>query len=89
MENKETTYAELKERIAMTIEFLNSLKPEQFEGADDKEIKMGERTMPGRAFLMTQTYPQFYFHCTTAYDILRHCGVPLAKSDFIGKHAAI
>ena len=89
LENKETTYSELKERVAKTITFLNGLKPEQFEGSDDKDITMGERTMPGRAFLMTQTYPQFYFHCTTAYDILRHCGVPLVKSDFIGKHAAI
>jgi hypothetical protein len=89
LENKETTYSELKERVAKTIAFLNGLKPEQFEGSDDRDITMGERTMPGRAFLMTQTYPQFYFHCTTAYDILRHCGVPLVKSDFIGKHATI
>ena len=89
IKNTETTYAELKPRIAKTIEFLKSLKPEQFEGSDDRTITMGERTLPGRVLLLTHVFPHFYFHCTTAYDILRHCGVPLAKSDFIGTRADI
>lgn len=89
IKNTETTYAELKPRIAKTIEFLKTLKPEQFEGSDDRTITMGERTLPGRVLLLTHVFPHFYFHCTTAYDILRHCGVPLAKSDFIGTRAEI
>ena len=89
IKNTETTYAELKPRIAKTIEFLKTLKPEQFEGSDDRTITMGERTLPGRVLLLTHVFPHFYFHCTTAYDILRHCGVPLAKSDFIGTRADI
>ena len=87
--NTETTYAELKPRIAKAIEFLQSLKAEQFEGSDDRTITMGERVLPGRVLLLTHVFPHFYFHCTTAYDILRHLGVPLAKSDFIGTRADI
>jgi hypothetical protein len=89
IKNTETTYADLKSRIATTIDFLKTLKPEQFEGSDDRTITMGERTLPGRVLLLTHVFPHFYFHCTTAYDILRHCGVPLAKSDFIGTRADI
>ncbi|HET9148855.1 MAG TPA: DUF1993 domain-containing protein [Alphaproteobacteria bacterium] len=89
LKNTETAYDDLKPRIARTIEFLKSLKPEQFEGSDDREITMGERKLPGRVFLLTHVFPHFYFHCTTAYDILRHCGVPLAKSDFLGTRANI
>lgn len=87
--NNEATYADLKPRIAKTIDFLKTLKPEQFEGSDDREVTMGERKLPGRVMLLTHVFPHFYFHCTTAYDILRHCGVPLAKSDFIGTRADI
>jgi hypothetical protein len=89
LKNTETKYEELKPRIAKAIEFLNTLKPEQFEGSDDRVITMGERSMPGRQFLLTHIYPHVFFHCTTAYDILRHCGVPLAKADFIGQRADI
>lgn len=87
--NNETTFADLKARIAKTIAHLQSLKPAQFEGSDDREITMSGRTMPGRQLLLTHIYPHFYFHCTTAYDILRHCGVVLIKSDFIGTRADI
>lgn len=87
--NNETTFADLKARIAKTIAYLQSFKPEQFEGSDDREITLSGRTLPGRVLLLTHVFPHFYFHCTTAYDILRHCGVALAKSDFIGTRAAI
>jgi hypothetical protein len=89
IKNVETKYEELKPRIAKAIDFLNTLKPEQFEGSENRAVTIGERTMPGRQFLLTQTYPQVFFHCTTAYDILRHCGVPLTKADFIGQRADI
>lgn len=87
--NNETNFPEMKARIAKTVDWLKALKPEQFEGSDDREITMSGRTMPGRVLLLTHVFPHFYFHCTTAYDILRHCGVPLAKSDFIGTRADI
>lgn len=89
LKNTETTYEELKPRINKAIEYLHSLKPEQFEGSDDREVTLSGRALPGRVLLLTHVYPHFYFHCTTAYDILRHCGVPLAKSDFIGTRADI
>lgn len=89
LENNETTFPDLKARIAKTIDYLKGLKPEQFEGSDDREITLSGRTLPGRVLLLTHVFPHFYFHCTTAYDILRHCGVVLAKSDFIGTRADI
>ncbi len=87
--NNETTFADLKARIAQTVDFLKTLKPKQFEGSDDRMVTLGERTLPGRVLLLTHVFPHFYFHCTTAYDILRHCGTVLAKSDFIGTRADI
>jgi hypothetical protein len=87
--NTETTFADLQARIAKTIDYLKSLKPEQFTGSEDRDITLSGRTLPGRRLLLTHVFPHFYFHCTTAYDILRHCGVPIAKSDFIGTRAEI
>jgi hypothetical protein len=89
LQNTETTFAELQARIARAIAFLQAFKPEQFEGSDDRVITLSGRTLPGRVLLLTHVFPHFYFHCTTAYDILRHCGVALVKSDFIGTRAAI
>jgi len=89
LQNNETTFPELQARIAKTIDYMKSLKPEQFEGSDDREVTASGRTLPGRVLLLTHIFPHFYFHCTTAYDILRHAGVVLAKSDFIGTRAEI
>jgi hypothetical protein len=79
---------DLKELIAKTIDFLKSLKPEQIDGTEEKEIKVafssGERTFTGQSLLLNFTLPNFWFHTTTAYDILRHCGVELVKRDFLG-----
>ena len=65
-----------------------ALKPNDIDGSEDREIKLalGEHTMSfkGQPYLLHFTMPNFYFHCTTAYDILRHCGVELGKRDFIG-----
>jgi uncharacterized protein len=87
--NTEATIPELKERIAKTIDFLKSLEPAQIDGSEDKEIKItfpsgAVREFTGLSLLLNNSLPNFYFHCTTAYDILRQCGVELGKRDFMG-----
>src|SRR5271169_3279062 len=71
-----------------TIDFIKSFKPEQINGTEDKEILVkfssGERKFNGQTFLLNFCLPNFYFHATTAYDILRHCGIELGKRDFMG-----
>jgi len=87
-EDTEQTFAELKERIAKTIEFIGTLKPAQIDGTEDKEIvlKLGgqDRTFKGMQYLLGHAHPNFHFHVTTAYNILRHAGVEIGKRDFIG-----
>lgn len=83
----ETTIAELRTRIRSTISFLETVTPEQFAGAAEREVTLP--FMPGKAikgadYLVDMAVPNFYFHVTTAYAILRHNGVPLGKYDFIG-----
>jgi hypothetical protein len=87
--NNEASIPELKERIAKTIDFLNGLKPAQIDGNEGKEIKItfpsgATREFTGQSLLLNNSLPNFYFHCTTAYDILRQCGVELGKRDFMG-----
>lgn len=88
MEDTETTFDELKARIAKTIDFLETIKPQQLEGSDTRtiELKMrqGSLTFDGKSYLLGFALPNFYFHVTTAYDILRHNGVPIGKMDFLG-----
>jgi uncharacterized protein len=85
--NTETTFDELKTRLAKTIDFVKGFKPAQIDGTEEKEITIklgsGERKFTGQGLLLNFILPNFYFHCTTAYDILRHCGVELAKRDFM------
>ena len=87
-EDTEKTFDELKARIAKTIEFIETFKPAQIDGTEDKEltIKLGPREVnwKGMQYLLGFALPNFYFHAATAYDILRHNGVELAKRDFIG-----
>lgn len=84
----ETTLAELKARIAKTVSFIETLKPAQYAGAETREvtIKLGgePRTFKGLDYLNHVVFPNFYFHVTTAYDILRHNGVEIGKRDFVG-----
>jgi hypothetical protein len=87
MPDTETTFPELKERIAKTIAFLETIKREQVDGQEGREIVL---TFPGRtmeftgeSFLLTFSLPNFLFHVTTAYAILRSQGVPLGKMDFL------
>ncbi len=87
-EDTEKTFEELKARIARTVAFVETFKPAQIDGTDDKDyvIKLGAREMQwkGMQYLLGFALPNFYFHAATAYDILRHNGVELVKRDFIG-----
>jgi len=84
----ETSFAELKARIAKTLDFVKSIAPSQVEGAESREILLNlagtEVKFTGERFLINFALPNFYFHATTAYDILRHNGVPLGKRNFLG-----
>ena len=84
----EKTFADLKARLGKTATFVQSFKPGEIDGSEDREIdlKLGEHTMSFKVqpHLVHFVMPNFYFHCITAYDILRHCGVELGKRDFIG-----
>jgi len=83
----ETTFAGLKERVAKALAFVKSATPAQIDGTEDKEIvlKFGTREMKftGQNFLIGFTLPNFYFHYTTAYDLLRGIGVEIGKRDFM------
>ena len=87
--NDETTIAQLKDRIAKTIEYLKSVKQSEVDGTEGKEIKItfpsGQvREFTGQSLLLGNALPNFYFHATTAYDIVRQCGVEVGKRDFMG-----
>jgi uncharacterized protein len=87
-DDTEQTFPELKERIAKTIEFIETVKPGQIDGTEDKDltIKLGkqEYRFKGMQYLLNFVQPNFYFHATTVYNILRHNGVELGKKDFVG-----
>jgi hypothetical protein len=85
----EPDIAELKARIATAIAFIGGLQPALIDGAAEKEVVFAfrngaTRNFTGQSLLLTFSVPQFFFHVTTAYDILRHCGVDLIKKDFLG-----
>ena len=85
----EPDIAELKARISAAIDFVQGLPRAEIDAAADKQVaftfKNGtQRTFSGKSLLLTFSVPQFFFHVTTAYDILRHAGVDLAKKDFLG-----
>jgi hypothetical protein len=84
----ETSFADLKARIAKTIDYVQSFSPEAFDGAEDRAItlKAGptDLNFTGRDYAFKWVFPNFYFHATTTYDILRHCGVEVGKRDFLG-----
>ncbi|MGD9842215.1 MAG: DUF1993 family protein [Steroidobacteraceae bacterium] len=87
-DDKEASFAELKTRIANTLEFIASFKPEQINGSEDKNIslKLGpnEFEFTGLDYLFNLATMNVYFHTTTAYAILRHNGLDIGKRDFIG-----
>ncbi len=87
-EDNEVTFADLQARLAKTIAYLQTFKPEQIDGSEDRDIliPMRDRTveMKGLPYLMGSVLPNMYFHTTTAYNLLRQGGVEIGKKDFLG-----
>ena len=87
-EDNEKSLADLKARIAKTIAFIQTMTPGQIDGTEDKEIviKRGDKETryKGMQFLLGHALPNFYFHVTTAYNILRHNGIEIGKRDYLG-----
>jgi uncharacterized protein len=91
-EDTETTVAELRARIAKCLDYLDPFSARDFEGAAGRQIRLPNR--PGKAlaadeYLFARQIPNFYFHVTTAYDLLRHGGVELGKADYLGPLAFV
>ena len=84
----ETGFAELRARVARTIDFVRRFEPDDIDGSESRDIKItaGSRELrfKGEQYLVNFALPNFYFHATTAYDILRQCGLPIGKRDFLG-----
>ena len=90
-EDNEQSFDDLQARIAKTLAFLNGLTPAQFEGSATREIvtQAGtpkEKRFAGESYLLNYGLPHFFFHVTTAYNILRHNGMDVGKTDFIGSY---
>lgn len=88
-EDVEQTFDELQARLAKTIAYLKTFGPEQIDGGEDREVTLkrrdGEVVLPAMQYLFWHALPNFHFHVTTAYAILRHNGVEIGKSDYLGK----
>ncbi|MDB6062400.1 MAG: hypothetical protein JWM78_2503 [Verrucomicrobiaceae bacterium] len=89
-EDNENTFAELIARVQKTIDYTKTFKAAQIDGSENKaiELKLGpsfEMNFEGMGFLQLMVLPNFYFHLSTTYDILRHNGVDLGKRDLLGK----
>lgn len=87
-EDNEATIAELRERIRKTVDFIGSVPASAFEGSETREIVLPMRNrdplrFQGLAYVQHWVLPNFFFHCTTAYALLRHGGVELGKGDFL------
>jgi len=84
--DEETTFAELRERVAKTIAFLETVKPSDLENSDSRDVNIAfgkvKFNFTGDDYLLKFALPNFFFHVTTAYDILRNQGVAIGKADF-------
>ena len=89
-EDSEQSFAELKARIAKTVAFIDALPQASIDGSETRAITTGsgEKTkhFTGQTYLFHYALPHFFFHATTAYDILRHNGIDVGKKDFIGSY---
>ncbi len=89
-DDNETTIEALQARIAKTVAFLDTIKPAQINGSEDKPVvlkmRAGEMAFTGQGYLIGFVIPNLTFHCTTAYNILRHNGVDIGKRDFLGSN---
>jgi hypothetical protein len=87
-EDNETTFAALRQRIAKTLDFVGSVTAAEVDGSEEREITLQiagkPMTFAGHYYLLYFALPNFFFHVTTAYDIMRHNGVELGKRDFMG-----
>lgn len=88
-EDDETDFAQLHARIDRALDYLGSLRPEQIDGSEGRPVSVmtrarGELKFDGQTYLLAFILPNLFFHVTTAYDLLRHAGVPLGKLDFLG-----
>lgn len=87
-EDNETTLAQAYDRIERAIAYIKGFTPEQIDGSEDRSIvlkmRTGEMTFDGQSYLLHFVIPNLFFHCTTAYDILRVAGTDIGKTDFIG-----
>ena len=85
----ETSFAELRQRLSKTIDYLKTFKPAQFEGADTRDVTFptgpnSTATLKGQEFVNRVSFPNFYFHAAIAHGLLRHNGVEIGKRDFLG-----
>jgi len=89
-DDSEQSFADLKARIAKTLAFIDSMPADAIDGSAERAISTGsgEKTkhFTGLSYLVHYALPHFYFHATTAYDILRHNGIDIGKKDFIGSY---
>jgi hypothetical protein len=90
-EDNEQSFADLRARIAKTVAFIDGLKPAQIDGSEEREIVLRpgtpkEQKFTGEAYLLNYGLPQFFFHVTAAYSILRHNGMEIGKRDYMGKY---
>lgn len=87
-EDTEQTFAELVARVEKTVTLIRGFEPARFEGSELRDIVLksprGDRHFKGQAYLLDFVLPNVFFHCTTAYNILRYNGVELGKQDFLG-----
>jgi hypothetical protein len=87
-DDKEASFAELRERVRKTMDFVASVPASQIDGKEEAELIVPRRSGPvtwkAEAYLKNHVLPNFFFHLTTAYALLRHNGVDLGKSDFLG-----
>jgi hypothetical protein len=87
-EDDEASLADLRTRIRKTLDFVQSVPAARIDGTEDKDIVVprrdGSMTLKGEAYLKQFVLPNFFFHVTTAYALLRHYGVELGKSDYLG-----
>lgn len=88
-EDTETTFTELQARIARTLEYIQGVPAAEIDGAESRSVTVKLRgepvTFPALTYLQYFVLPNVFFHCSTAYAILRHSGVELGKGDFLGK----
>jgi hypothetical protein len=87
-EDVEASFPELGERIARTERYLHGFRPDQIDGTEDKDVTLNlgghQVTFKGQQYLLGFATPNFYFHISMAYAILRQCGVGIGKRDFLG-----